>query len=150
MKEKTNLKRMVYAAGVFDLVHPGHIRYLERAKALGDVLVVGLVDDTGVKRYKGRKPILTYHERWEVVKALRFVDYIVRQDDTDPTSTLRILKRDHGWIFDVMVRGTDYKRTPPGTAFIEKNGGTVVRIPYSSEISSSAIKKRILEGRGWR
>lgn len=136
-------KIWVYAAGVFDLLHPGHVRYLQRAKDLGDFLVVGLVTDEGVERYKFHKPILTYKERWEVVRALRCVDFVVRQEDTDPTETLRVLKDDHKWIFDIMVRGNDYKGVPPGSDFIKQNGGKVIRLPYSKDISSTNIKLRI-------
>ena len=133
----------VYAGGVFDMFHYGHVRYLENAKKLGDILIVGLLTDEGTARYKPRKPIMTYLERWEVIRALKCVDYIVRQDDTDPTDTLRRLKIEHNWIFDIMCRGTDYKKISQGTKFIEANGGKVVRIPYTEGISSSEIKKRI-------
>jgi rfaE bifunctional protein nucleotidyltransferase chain/domain len=141
---KNNDGIYVYAAGVFDLIHPGHIRYLKRAKELGDFLIVGLLTDEGTARYKPRKPILTFSERREVIDELRCVDYIVRQDDTDPTETLIALKEHHGWLMDIMCRGDDYKLIPQGTDFIEANGGKVVRLPYSQEISSTEIKKRIL------
>ena len=137
-------KKMVYAAGVFDLLHYGHIRYLERAKSLGDVLVVGLVDDEGVERYKFRRPLISFEKRWEVVKSIKYVDYIVRQNDTDPTETLEKLKDEHNWIFDIMCRSDDYKGVPPGTDFIVANGGKVIRIPYCWEISSTKIKERLL------
>ena len=136
--------RRVYCAGVFDLLHYGHVRYLEEAKSLGDELVVGLLTDDGVERYKPERPIMNYEERWEVINALKCVDYIVRQEDTDPTETLKILKNEHRWVFDIMCRGDDYKDIPPGTEFIEANGGKVVRIPYCKEISSTAIKQRLL------
>jgi D-beta-D-heptose 7-phosphate kinase/D-beta-D-heptose 1-phosphate adenosyltransferase len=138
-------EKKVYAAGVFDLLHYGHIRYLKAARALGNVLVVGLLTDEGTERYKFHKPILNYEQRWEVINALRCVDYIVRQDDTDPTETLKNLKDHHGWVFDIMCRGSDYDKVPQGTEFIEKNGGRVVRIPYCAEISSTAIKQKIKE-----
>jgi rfaE bifunctional protein nucleotidyltransferase chain/domain len=137
--------KMIYAAGVFDLLHYAHVWYLQRAKALGDLLVVGLIEDEGVKKYKGKLPIMNYGERYEVVRALSCVDYVVRQDDTDPTETLKKLKKEHNWIFDIMVRADDYKGVPQGTKFIEENGGKVVRVPYCKEISSTKIKKRLSE-----
>lgn len=137
---------MVFAAGVFDLIHHGHIRYLKAAKDLGDILVVGLVDDPGVERYKFKKPILVFEERWEIVRSIRYVDYIVRQNDTDPTETLIKLKEEHNWTFDIMVRGDDYIGIPPGTDFIEQHGGKVIRIPYCQEISSTKIKERLING----
>jgi rfaE bifunctional protein nucleotidyltransferase chain/domain len=134
----------VYAAGVFDMLHYGHVRYLETAKQLGDILVVGLLTDEGTARYKVSTPIMSYNERYEVIRGLKCVDFIVKQDDTDPTATLEALKAS-GWHFDIMVRGDDYKAVPQGTEFIERNGGKVIRIPYCSEISSSAIRERIRE-----
>ena len=94
----------VYTAGVFDLLHYGHVRYLRKAKSLGDVLFVGLLTDEGTERYKFKKPILTYEQRFEVLSELTFIDEIVKQDDTDPTTTLRKLK-ELGFVFNIMVRG---------------------------------------------
>lgn len=136
----------VYAAGVFDLLHYAHVRYLEKSKALGDVLVVGLVDDDGVKKYKFEYPVMRYPERWEVIRSIRCVDYVVRQNDTDPTETLKKLKEEHGWIFNIMVRADDYKGRPPGSDFIMESGGKVIRLPYCHDISSTKIKERLLNG----
>jgi len=138
--------KLVFCAGVFDLLHYGHIRYLRASKQLGDTLVVGLLTDEGVAKYKPYKPILNYMQRWEVLQAIRYVDYIVRQDDTDPTKTLETLKEEHNWIPNIMVRGSDYKKVPQGTEFIESHGGRVVRVPYCKEISSTEIKRKIKEG----
>ena len=135
--------KYVYCAGVFDLLHYGHTRYISYCKSLGDVLVIGLVDDNAVSRYKPSRPIMTYSERYEVIKSLRDVDYIVQQNDTDPTETLTMLRDMYGITFDIMVRGDDYKDVPQGTKFIEDNGGVVVRAKYCNAISSSDIKKRI-------
>jgi len=135
----------VYAAGVFDILHHGHVRYLEAARAMGDILIVGLLTDDGAARYKPR-PVMTYEERHGIVNALRCVDVVMRQDDTDPTETLKVLY-EMGIKIDVLVRGTDYEGTPPGTAFVESIGGIVRRIPYTKEISSSDIKRR-MDGQG--
>ncbi len=135
----------VYAAGVFDFLHYGHVRYFQAAKSLGDILVVGLLTDDGTAKYK-RRPLLKYSERWETVRALKCVDYIVRQNDTDPTETLRVLRDHHKWTFNILVRGDDFKGVPPGTEFIEANGGKVVRIPYCPDISSAKIKEYFRDG----
>jgi D-beta-D-heptose 7-phosphate kinase / D-beta-D-heptose 1-phosphate adenosyltransferase len=135
--------KYVYCAGVFDLLHYGHTDYLKYCKSLGDVLYVGLVDNNGVARYKPSQPIMSYAERYRVIEAVKYVDHIVQQNDTDPTETLKILKQMYGITFDIMVRGDDFNGTPPGTEFIEANGGKVVRSPYCSEISTTEIKKRI-------
>ena len=145
IRSQAPYEKWVYCAGVFDLIHYGHIRYLRAAKQMGDVLVVGLLTDDGVARYKPHRPILNYVQRWEVLQAIKYVDYVVKQDDTDPTKTLEYLK-EHGWIFNTMIRGADFKGTPPGSEFITSHGGKVVRIPYCSEISSSSIKEKIKEG----
>lgn len=133
--------KIVYAAGVFDILHGGHIRYLENARKLGDRLIVGLLTDDGAAAYK-RRPVMTYQERKEVIEGLRCVDLVVAQGDTDPTDALERLNEMDIRI-DVLVRGTDYWKTPPGTKFVRANGGKVVRIKYSSDISSSEIKERI-------
>lgn len=134
--------KIVYAAGVFDMLHYGHIRYLEAASRLGDMLIIGLLTDEGVRRYKPHYPILKYDERAEVIKALRCVDLVVPQEDTDPTETLKNLHMD----IDIMVRGDDYVGRPPGADWIESQGGIVVKIPYCKEISSTEIKNRIKNG----
>jgi len=134
--------KIVYAAGVFDILHGGHIRYLEEARRLGDFLIVGLLTDDGAMAYK-RRPAMLYGERKEVMEGLRCVDLVVRQDDTDPTATLERLE-EVGIKIDILVRGTDYKKVPPGSKFVKSGGGKVVRIKYSSDISSSEIRERIL------
>ncbi|HPV97918.1 MAG TPA: adenylyltransferase/cytidyltransferase family protein [Spirochaetota bacterium] len=139
--------KIVYAAGVFDILHGGHVRYLEAARKLGDFLIVGLLTDDGAAAYKDR-PAMTYDERKEVVKALRCVDMVVLQDNTDPTATLERLE-DLDIMIDILVRGTDYKKVPPGTRFVKSRGGKVVRLPYSKSISSTEIKERIQHPVGW-
>ncbi len=135
-------RNWVYAGGVFDLLHYGHIRFLERAKRLGDILVVGITTDNSVADYKGKRPILTIEERASVIRNLGFVDYVVRQEQ-DPTNTLKFLKDELGWTFKYMVRGGDFNNTPPEKGFIEENGGKVIKLPYYNKISSSEIKKRM-------
>jgi rfaE bifunctional protein nucleotidyltransferase chain/domain len=134
--------KTVYAAGVFDMLHYGHVQYLEQAKKFGTKLIVGLLTDEGTRRYKPHYPVMTYQERLAVVSALRAVDLVVPQDDTDPTETFKALNIQ----IDVMVRGDDYKDTPQGSAWVKSQGGVVVRIPYCRSVSSTEIKQRILKG----
>lgn len=137
--------KIVYAAGVFDLLHVGHIRYLENAKSLGDFLVVGVVTDSGVQKYKKFKPVLPLEQRVEMVKALKCVDCVLVQKETDPTRELKLLKvRDLSP--DIMVRADDFVGVPPGSEYIKSIGGKVVRVPYCKEVSSTIIKKKIKEG----
>jgi D-glycero-beta-D-manno-heptose 1-phosphate adenylyltransferase len=137
-------KTRVYVHGVFDLLHYGHVQYLQKAKSLGDELIVGLITDNEVEKIKGYKPIMNYEQRYQVVKELKCVDYVVRQEDTDPTSNMKILES-KGLGIDILCRGSDYQDVPQGTKFMEENGGKVVRIPYCHEISSTEIKNKILK-----
>ena len=130
---------VVFTAGVFDPLHYGHIRYLEAAKRLGDILIVGVLTDDGAAAYKDR-PIMGWEARMEVVRALRCVDYVVKQPDTDPTSILEELEK-HNLCPDIMVRGDDYPDIPPGTAFMLARKGRLVRLPYTKEISSTIYKE---------
>ena len=137
-------KIVVYAAGVFDILHVGHIRYLEKAKALGDVLVVGLLTDEGTKAYKYKYPIIPFLERWEILHSIKPIDYVVAQNSTDPTFTLQQLKLGHNDLFpDILVRGDDVSLPVPGQEFVESQGGKVVILPYTKKVSSTLIKKRI-------
>jgi len=137
-------KVIVYVAGAFDMIHYGHVRFLEEAKKLGDILYVGLVTDEGIVRSKGDGPVLNYSERLKLLKALRCVDFVIKQDDPYPTKVLQKLKKKKGVIVDILVRSNDITPPIPGQEFIESNGGKIVILPYTKTISSSDIKKRII------
>lgn len=143
-KRQNRINTWVYTAGVFDILHYGHIRFLKTAKSFGDILVVGLISDYGTKLYKGKLPLMSYLERAEVLESIRYVDYVVKQDVTDPTRTLKMLKDIRNWDFDILVRADDYKGAVPGSFFIKNNGGKVERVPYCNSISTSSIKRRLL------
>jgi len=120
---------IVYAAGVFDIFHYGHINYLQEAKRLGDKLIVGLLSDEGVMDYKSDKPIMNYVERWRVI-----------------TNTLKHLWKSHRSLFpNILVRADDVKPPVLGQEYIESKGGKVVIVPYSKGISSRDIKNRIID-----
>ena len=96
-------RRIVLANGCFDLLHVGHIRYLEEARRLGDVLFVGINSDAAVARLKGRgRPLMPADERAEMLRALRAVDHVVVFDDDTADALIRALKP------DVHAKGTDY------------------------------------------
>jgi len=135
----------VYVAGAFDMLHYGHVRFLEKAKNLGDELFVGLVTDEAIEQVKGHKPILNYLERWELLRALKCVDCVLRQDNPYPMEILKELKEKHDLIFNILVRSDDITPPIPGQEFIEANGGKIVILPYTREINSTDIKKRIIE-----
>jgi D-beta-D-heptose 7-phosphate kinase/D-beta-D-heptose 1-phosphate adenosyltransferase len=131
--------RVVFTNGCFDLLHPGHVRYLAAARALGDLLVVGLNDDASVRRLKGPgRPVLTALERAEVVGALTSVDHLVLFADDTPLALVRALAP------DVLVKGADWPTDAiVGADAVLAAGGRVERIPLVPGVSTSEIIRRI-------
>ena len=131
-------KQLVFTNGCFDLLHRGHIYYLSRARALGDVLVVGLNSDASVTLLKGPgRPVNKAEARAEVLGALAFVDYIIIFDEETP------LKLINGLEPDVLVKGGDYKvEDIVGYREVSASGGRVVTIPLLEGYSSSSIIDR--------
>lgn len=130
---------MVFTNGVFDLLHPGHVRYLQQARALGDVLVVGLNSDESVRRNKGPdRPISPEAERAEILAALECVDVVVIFGEDTPES---IIEACHP---DILVKGADWPADQiVGRDTVESRGGRVVRVPVEPGHSTSAIIARI-------
>ena len=130
---------VVFTNGVFDLLHPGHVRYLQQARALGDVLVVGLNSDGSVRRNKGpERPITPEDERAEILAALDCVDRVVIFDEDTPAA---IVEACHP---DILVKGADWPADQiVGRDTVESRGGRVVRIPVEPGHSTSAIVSRI-------
>lgn len=130
---------VVFTNGVFDLLHPGHVRYLQQARALGDALVVGLNSDDSVRRNKGpERPITPAVERAEILAALECVDVVVIFDEDTPAS---IIDACHP---DILVKGADWPADQiVGRDTVESRGGRVVRIPVEPGQSTSAIISRI-------
>ena len=134
--------RVVFTNGCFDLLHPGHVRYLTAARALGDVLVVGLNDDDSVRRLKGRgRPVLRLAERAEVLAGLAAVDHIVPFAEDTPLAVVRALRP------DVLVKGADWSEEDiVGRDDVLASGGRVERIPLVAGVSTSEIIRRIRAG----
>jgi D-beta-D-heptose 7-phosphate kinase/D-beta-D-heptose 1-phosphate adenosyltransferase len=128
-------KRVVFTNGVFDLLHPGHVRYLTTARSLGDVLIVGVNSDRSVRGNKGpSRPIIPEQERAEVLEALSVVDAAVIFDDPTPQAIIDRLKP------DVLVKGADWAADAiVGRDTVEAGGGKVVRVPIEKGWSTSAI-----------
>ena len=126
-------KRIVFTNGCFDLLHIGHIRYLEEAKTLGDVLIVGVNSDSSVRKLKGpERPILPVEERAEILSGLGCVDYITIFDELDPLNLISSLQP------DVLVKGGDWtKEQVVGSEVVERSGGEVVIIPFVQGASTS-------------
>lgn len=132
-------KEVVFTNGVFDLLHPGHVRYLEAARREGDALIVGINSDRSVQAIKGpSRPINPANERAEVLAALTCVDAVVVFDEDDPQRSISRLQP------DVLVKGADWSlNTIIGRETLEARGGRVVRIPVAEGYSTSAIIKKI-------
>lgn len=135
-------RRVVFTNGCFDLLHPGHVRYLAAARALGDVLVVGLNGDASVGRLKGAgRPVLTVAERAEVLAGLAAVDHVIVFDEDTPRALIAALAP------DVLVKGADWKDDDiVGRDEVLAGGGRVERIALVPGASTSEIIRRIRAG----
>ena len=132
-------QRIVFTNGCFDLLHRGHITLLNRAKALGDVLIVGLNADASVARLKGEgRPIMGLEDRAQVMSALSCVDHIVAFDDDTPRDLLRVIRP------DIVVKGGDYTRESlPEATLVEALGGVVRILPLLHDRSTRGIIDQI-------
>src|SRR6266550_5943782 len=119
-------KSLVFTNGVFDILHVGHVRYLEQARALGDALVVAINSDASVRALKGAgRPLINEGERAEILAALRTVNYVIVFDDLSPRSLIADL------LPDVLVKGGDYSLDEiHGREEVEAAGGRVVSLPF--------------------
>jgi D-beta-D-heptose 7-phosphate kinase/D-beta-D-heptose 1-phosphate adenosyltransferase len=134
-------QRVVFTNGVFDILHRGHVEYLSKAKALGDILVVGVNADVSVRRIKGdKRPIVPEADRAFIVASLATVDAACLFDDDTPLELIRSL------LPDVLVKGADWERDAiVGKDVVEAAGGAVKTIEFLPERSTSGIIERILE-----
>jgi D-beta-D-heptose 7-phosphate kinase/D-beta-D-heptose 1-phosphate adenosyltransferase len=143
VKERERLRaagrKLVFTNGVFDILHVGHVRYLEQARALGDALVVAINSDASVRELKGAgRPLINQDERAEILAALRSVNYVSVFDDVSPRSLIADL------LPDVLVKGGDYALDEiHGREEVEAGGGRVVSLPFVEGVSSSALIERM-------
>lgn len=128
---------VVYTAGVFDMLHIGHLNLLRRSAGWGDKLVVGVVTDDGTERYKGRRPVQDQWTRLEVVQSLPWVDLAILQDGTDPSAVLEVIRP------KVMTHGDDWDRLKEGHETLERLGIKFVKLPYTQGISSTLLRERV-------
>jgi len=133
--------RIVFTNGCFDLLHPGHVRYLTAARALGDVLVVGLNGDASVTRLKGAgRPVLLAAERAEVLAGLAAVDHVIVFDEDTPRALIVAVAP------DVLVKGADWAEPDiVGRDEVLARGGRVERIAMVPGVSTSEIIRRMRE-----
>lgn len=132
-------KRIVFTNGCFDILHRGHIAYLNSAKSFGDVLIVGINSDESVRRLKGdNRPINSLEDRGQILAALSCVDHIIPFDTDTPADLIKVIQP------DVYVKGGDYTRkTLPEAPIVERLGGKVEILPYLEDHSTSSVIERI-------
>ena len=132
-------RTVVFTNGVFDLLHVGHLRYLQQARALGDALIVGLNSDRSVRANKGpSRPVTPEAERAEILEALACVDAVVVFDQETPHDLIAALQP------DVLVKGADWAEDAiVGRDIVEARSGRVVRVPLEAGRSTSAIIEKI-------
>ncbi len=137
-------RTVVFSNGVFDLLHPGHVRYLQQARALGDALVIGLNADESVRRNKGpARPINPQQERAEVLLALACVDAVVLFLEDTPDRIIRLVQP------HVLVKGADWAADAiVGRDIVEASGGRVVRIAVEEGYSTTSLVERIKSAAG--
>lgn len=132
-------RRIVFTNGVFDLLHPGHVRYLQQARSLGDALIVGVNSDRSVRANKGpERPVTPEAERAEVVSGLAAVDAAVIFDEDTPEQIVETIQP------DVLVKGADWAENAiVGRDTVEARGGRVVRVPVEQGYSTTKLIEKI-------
>ncbi|MBW1645076.1 MAG: D-glycero-beta-D-manno-heptose 1-phosphate adenylyltransferase [Deltaproteobacteria bacterium] len=133
-------KKIVFTNGCFDLLHPGHLTYLEQARELGDLLVVAVNSDASVRRLKGEpRPILGQEVRARMLAGLRAVDYVTIFDDPDPERVIAALEP------DILVKGGDWQPAAiVGRELVEARGGRVYSLPFVGSFSTSRLLAEIV------
>ena len=138
-KQRKRDKVVVFTNGCFDLIHIGHIRYLKKAKKLGDILILGLNTDSSVRIIKGKnRPIIPEKERAEILSSLEMIDYVVLFKEETPYKLIKSLKP------DILVKGADYKgKEVVGRDIVEENGGKIKLIKFEQGKSTTDLIKKI-------
>lgn len=140
LKLKENGKKIVFTNGCFDLLHYGHVKYLEDAKRKGDILVVAINSDASIRKIKGKKrPVVSQKDRLSLIAALESVDYVVLFNEETPLKLIKELKP------DVLVKGADWdKKQIVGTNFVSSYGGKASTIKLIKGRSTTNLIKKIV------
>ena len=134
-------KKVIFTNGIFDILHRGHVEYLEKAKLMGDVLILGLNSDSSARKVKGEgRPILPQEDRARVLAGLESVDYVCYFDEETPARIIEALRP------DILVKGGDYKiEDIVGRDVLRATGGKVVTIPLTPDRSTTDVIMTIAE-----
>lgn len=137
-------KKIVFTNGCYDLIHAGHVKFLQKAKKLGDILILAINSDSSVRRIKGpKRPVMPEHERAEVLAALECVDIVTIFHENDPFNIVKDI------VPDVLVKGGDWKMgTIIGADIVEAAGGRTTNIKYEKGNSTTGIIERVVEAYG--
>jgi glycerol-3-phosphate cytidylyltransferase len=134
-----------YTSGVYDLFHIGHLNLLKNAKSMCDKLIVGVTTDD-LSLYKGKKPLIPYEDRFEIIRSIKYVDAVVPQETMDKTTMCKKVKA------SLLFVGDDWYNTPKWDA-IERElkglGVNVIYFPYTKGVSSTKITDALMQVRGW-
>ena len=138
-KLKNKRKAVVFTNGCFDILHVGHVSYLEKARSTGDILIVGLNSDSSIRKLKGEKrPLVSQKNRARVLSALTSVDFIVIFSSLTPFNLIKAIKP------DVLVKGGDWKvKDVIGSDIVKSYGGKVKSLPYIKGFSTKSLIKKI-------
>ncbi len=133
-------KRIVFTNGCFDILHYGHVKYLQDAKAKGDYLVVAVNSDSSVKKIKGKgRPVVPQGDRMRTLAVLGCVDFVLLFNEDDPLKLIKAIKP------DFLIKGSDWsKKSIVGASFVESYGGKVLTVTLVKNRSTSAIIKKIV------
>jgi len=136
-----NKKIIVYTCGSYDLFHFGHLNILQKAKRLGDILIVGVSSDSLISKYKEIKPIVCYKDRVAIIKELKCVDKIIKQE------TFFDIKQLKRYNISTIVLGDDWKNRdfPELKKCLKELNIKMIYIPYTKRLSTSLIKKKIIK-----
>lgn len=132
-------KKIVFTNGCFDILHYGHVKYLQNCRSLGHALIVGVNSDSSVKKIKPKgRPVTGQKERAAIISALQCVDYVTIFNEITPEKIIKIIAP------DILAKGADWrKKDIVGRSVVEKRGGRVVSVPFVKGFSTTRILKRI-------
>ena len=140
-QHRVKKEKIIFTNGCFDILHMGHIQYLEKAKSLSGILIVALNSDSSIRKIKGdKRPIFSQLERTQLIASLQCVDYVTLFEDETPLSLIEKIKPDY------LVKGADWNESEIiGREIVSANDGEVIRIPLTQGYSTSKIIDQILK-----